>query len=146
VVGLQIQTTGGVISAGQRLMDIVPDDAPLLLEARVPPHVIDRVHNGLPVDIRFSNFSHTPTLVVAGKVVSLSGDLLSDPPASPGAPVNSYYLARVEVTKEGIQRLGKRQMQPGMQAEVVIRTGERSMLKYLLGPIIKRLAASMKEE
>ena len=61
-------------------------------------------------------------------------------------PVNSYYLARVQVTPEGIERLGRRQMQPGMQAEVIIRTGERSMLMYLLGPLVKRFAASMKEE
>jgi protease secretion system membrane fusion protein len=146
VVALQMQTTGGVISPGQKLMDVVPGEAPLLLEAHVPPQVIDRVHNGLPVDIRFSSFAHTPTLVVDGKVISISGDLLTDQPAAPGMPVNSYYLARVQVTPEGVERLGRRQMQPGMQAEVVIRTGERSMLMYLLGPLVKRFAASMKEE
>jgi len=57
-----------------------------------------------------------------------------------------YYLARVSVTPEGIKTLGKRQLQPGMQAEVVIRTGERSLLTYLLHPLTKRMAASMKEE
>jgi protease secretion system membrane fusion protein len=79
--------------------------------------------------------------VVKGKVVSISGDLLSEPQT--GA---TYYLARVAVTPEGLQILGKRQLQPGMPAEVIFITGERSMLTYLLHPLTKRIAASMKEE
>ncbi|NBQ88421.1 MAG: HlyD family type I secretion periplasmic adaptor subunit [Betaproteobacteria bacterium] len=146
VVGLQIQTAGGVIGPGQRLMDIVPGDEPLLLEAHVPPHVIDRVREGLPVDIRFSSFSHTPTLVIGGQVVSVSKDLLSDPQPNPLSPMPTYYLARVQVTPEGLKKLGSRQMQPGMPAEVIIRTGERSLMKYIIGPLTKRMAASMKEE
>lgn len=61
-----------------------------------------------------------------------------------GGTVISYYLARVKVTPEGMKTLGQRRLQPGMQAEVVLKTGERSMLTYLLNPLIKRLAASMK--
>lgn len=142
VVGLAIQTVGGVVQAGQKLMDVVPEDQALLLEARVAPNLIDKVHAGLLADIRFSSFAHSPQLVVAGKVVSVSGDLLTDPQN----PQASYYLARVGVTPEGLKTLGQRQMQPGMPAEVIIKTGERSMLTYLLHPLTKRLAASMKEE
>lgn len=141
VVGLAFQTVGGVIGPGQKLMDVVPQDQALLVEARVAPHLIDRVHAGLPVDVRFSSFAHTPQLVVGGKVVSVSADLLVDPQSGVG-----YFLARVGVTAEGYKKLGKRQLQPGMPVEVVFRTGERSMLTYLLNPLIKRLAASMKEE
>lgn len=141
VVGLAVQNAGGVIQSGQKLMDIVPTDEPLLLEAHVAPHFIDRVHNGLPVDIRFSAFSHSPSLVVDGKVNSISGDLITDP-----ATNTSYYLARVSVTPDGLKKLGKRQMQPGMPAEVIFKTGERSLLTYMLGPLTKRVAASMKEE
>lgn len=141
VVGLSVQTAGGVIQPGQKLMDIVPNDEPLLLEARVQPNFIDRVHSGLPVDIRFSAFAHSPTMVVDGKVISVSGDLITDPNTN-----ISYYLARVAVTPEGLKKLGKRQMQPGMPTEVVFKTGERSLLTYMLGPLTKRMAASMKEE
>jgi membrane fusion protein, protease secretion system len=141
VVGLSVQTAGGVIQSGQKLMDIVPNDEPLLLEARVQPNFIDRVHAGLPVDIRFSAFAHSPTMVVDGKVISVSGDLITDP-----ANNVSYYLARVAVTPAGLKKLGKRQMQPGMPTEVIFRTGERSLFTYLLGPLTKRMAASMKEE
>lgn len=141
VVGLAVQTAGGVIQPGQKLMDIVPNDEPLLLEAHVAPHFIDRVHNGLPVDIRFSAFSHAPSLVVDGKVMSISSDLIQDNPQIP-----PYYLARVAVTPEGLKKLGKRNMQPGMPAEVIFKTGERSLFTYMIGPLTKRLAASMKEE
>jgi protease secretion system membrane fusion protein len=80
--------------------------------------------------------------VVEGKLLSVSGDLLSDPQA----PQYAYYLARVQVTPEGMKTLGQRQMQPGMPVEIVIKTGERSMLTYLMHPLLKRVAASLKEE
>jgi protease secretion system membrane fusion protein len=141
IVGLAVQTVGAVVGSGQKLMDVVPVDQSLLLEARVAPHLIDRVHEGLPVDVRFSSFAHSPQLVVDGKVVSISADLLTDPQSGQG-----YYLARVAVTADGKLKLGHRQLQPGMPVEVIFRTGERSMLTYLLSPLTKRLAASMKEE
>ena len=142
VVGLTVQTVGAVLQPGQKLLDVVPDQQTLLLEAHIPPHLIDKVQTGLMADIRFNSFAHSPQLVVDGKVMSVSGDLLSDPQQ----PQYSYYLARIQVTPEGIKTLGARQMQPGMPAEIVIKTGERSLLTYLLHPLTKRMAASMKEE
>lgn len=141
VVALAAQTVGGVISPGQKLLDVVPANEPLLLETRVLPHLIDSVHAGMPVDVRFSSFARSPQLVVEGKLLSVSGDLLTDPQNG-----MTYYLARVVVTPEGLKKLGKRQMQPGMPVEVVLRTGERSLLTYLLHPLTKRIAASMNEE
>ena len=141
VVGLMTQTIGGVIQPGQKLMDIVPKGAPLMLEAQVPPHMIDRVHMGMPVDVRFSSFANTPQLVVQGDVESVSGDLLTDPHTN-----ISYYLARVKVSEDGLKILGKRELRPGMPVEVIFRGGERSMFTYLLHPLTKRLAASMTEE
>jgi membrane fusion protein, protease secretion system len=141
VVGLAIHTVGGVVQSGQKLMDIVPVGEPLLLDAKVPPRFVDSVRAGLPVDIRFSAFAHSPQLVVQGQVKSVSGDLVTDAPNTP-----PYYLVRVGVTPEGLRKLGQRQLQPGMPAEVVVRTGERSLLTYLLHPLSKRIAGSMKEE
>lgn len=142
VVGLAVQSVGAVVQPGQRLMEIVPDQQALLLETRIAPHLIDKVHAGLAADVRFSTFAHSPQLVVEGKVLSVSGDLLADPQN----PQAAYFLARLEVTPEGMKTLGQRQLQPGMPAEVVIKTGERSLLKYLLSPLTKRMAGSMKEE
>lgn len=142
VVGLSVQTVGAVLQPGQKLLDVVPDSQTLLLEAHIPPHLIDKVQAGLSTDVRFNAFAHSPQLVVEGKILSVSGDLLSDP----AQPQFSYFLARVQVTPDGMKTLGKRQMQPGMPAEIVIKTGERSMLTYLLHPLVKRMASSMKEE
>jgi len=142
VVGLAVQTVGAVLQPGQKLLDVVPDTQTLLLEAHIPPHLIDKVRAGLSTDVRFNAFAHSPQLVVQGRVLSVSGDLLTDP----AQPQLSYFLARLQVTPEGMKTLGSRQMQPGMPAEIVIKTGERSMLAYLLQPLIKRMASSMKEE
>lgn len=141
VVGLAVQTVGGVIQPAQKLMDIVPEKAPLLLETRIAPHLADRVHEGLAADVRFSAFAHAPQLVVDGRVISVSRDLLTEPETQ-----MSYYLARVEITPEGAAKLGGRSIQPGMPAEVIIKTGERSLLTYLLYPLVRRVAQSMKEE
>jgi protease secretion system membrane fusion protein len=141
VVGLSVQTVGGVIQPSQKLMDIVPENETLILETRIPPHLIDRLKVGQFTDIRFSAFVHSPQLVVEGKIISISGDLLTD-----AGNQQQYYLSRVAVTDLGRKELGERQMQPGMPAEVVIKTGERSLLKYLLHPLLKRLASAMIEE
>ena len=124
VVGLAVQTVGAVIGGGQKLMDIVPADEPLLIESRVAPHLIDKVRAGLPVDVRFSGFSNTPQLVVQGKVASVSGDLIVEPQTGV-----AYYLARVVVTPDGYKVLGKRQLQPGMPVEVVFEIGRASCRK-----------------
>lgn len=141
VVGLAVQTVGGVIGSGQKLMEIVPQNERLLIETRVPPHMIDRVHVGLLTDVRFSSFAHSPSLVAEGRVDSISSDLITDPRT--GMP---YYLGRVSITPEGLKELGSRKMEAGMPAEVVIKTGERTVLTYLLHPFLKRMAASLKEE
>jgi protease secretion system membrane fusion protein len=143
VVGLMFQTVGGVLPPGQKLMDIVPEKDALLLEAKIPPHLIDAVQPGLPTDVRFSAFAHSPQLVVEGKVVSVSADLLSE---QTPMGMSTYFLARVQITPEGMKGLGKHQIQPGMPAEVIIRTGERTVLTYLLHPLTRRVAASMKEQ
>lgn len=146
MVGLEVQTVGAVITPGQKIMDIVPLNENLLIEVRVEPHLIDKVSAGLPADVRFASFSHSPLLMVDGVVESVSHDLLTDPKLNPMAPGATYYLARVSITPEGIQALGDRQMQAGMPVQVVVKTGSRSMLTYLLHPLIKRMSASLKEE
>ena len=144
VVGLVLAQAGaGVVTPGQKLMDIVPEGETLLLDAKVPPHVIDRIQVGENAEVRFSSFADSPTLVVHGRLVSLGGDAMSE---QVGAAMMTYYLARVELTPEGVKALGGRNLQPGMPAEVLIKTGERSLLTYMLHPMLKRVAAAMTEE
>lgn len=141
VVGLSLQGEGSVVQPAQRLMDIVPKDQSLLIEARIPPQYIDRLEEGQPVNVRFANFSQSLQLVAKGKLLSVSGDVLAD-----SADTQPYYLARVVLTEEGLKALGTRSLQPGMPAEVIILTGERTLLGYLLHPLTRRVAASLKEE
>lgn len=143
VVGLVFQTVGGVVGPGQRVLDVVPEQEPLLLEARIQPHLINSVEPGLLTDVRFSSFAHAPQLVVEGKVLSVSADLLSEQTSM--GPM-SYFLARVQLTPAGMKTLGRYQMQPGMPAEVIIKTGERTLLTYMLHPLTRRVAASMTEQ
>jgi protease secretion system membrane fusion protein len=143
VVGLAVASIGGVAGAGQKLMDIVPKEEGVVLEARIPTNVIDRVRPNDPVAVRFSAFARSPQLVVDAKIDSISGDVVTEQ-----APTGttSYYLARVSLTEEGVKKLGDRHLQPGMSAEVLVKTGERSLLTYLMHPLTKRIAAAMKEE
>ncbi|QDC45287.1 HlyD family type I secretion periplasmic adaptor subunit [Methylophilus medardicus] len=145
VVGLQVHTVGAVIQPGQKLMDIVPSGEALIVDAQIPPHLIDKMHVGQAADIRFSTFANSPQLLAEGQLKSLSKDLLSKPAATEEGS-QSYYLARVILTKKGMQALQGRQLQPGMPVQVVIKTGERTLWNYLMHPLSKRLAASMKEE
>lgn len=145
VVGLQIHTLGAVIQPGQKIMDIVPVGESLILDARIPPHLIDKIHAGQDADVRFSTFSNSPQLLLEGKVKMVSSDLMTENSGS-NQPPSSYYLARVALTDKGMQELGHRVLQPGMPVQIVIKTGERTLLTYLMHPLIKRIAASMKEE
>jgi protease secretion system membrane fusion protein len=142
VIGLTI-TNGSVVSGGQRLMDIVPADEGVVLEGRIPLNVIDRLKPGSQTFVRFSAFADSPQLVVDAAIDTISSDVLTEQTLT---GLTSYYLARVVVTPQGIRQLGNRSLQPGMQAEILIKTGERSLLTYLLHPLNKRIAASLKEE
>lgn len=143
VLGLMVNGPGAVVTPGMKLMDIVPTDEALLLDTRVPPHVIDRIKVGDEAEVRFSSFADAPQLVVYGRIVSLSTDVVIE---QTPAGANSYYLGRVQLTAEGRSALGQRNLQPGMPAEVLIKTGERSLLAYLLHPLTKRIASAMTEE
>jgi len=127
ILGMKIHTVGGVVGPGTPLLDIVPSVSDLIVEAQVSPIDIDRVSVGKKADIRFSAFKNATTPEIEGKVVQLSADRLMN--EQTGMP---YYLARVALTEEGIQALGALKLQPGMPAEVLINTGSRTMLQYLI--------------
>lgn len=141
VLGMSTHTIGGVIQPGSPLLDIVPEGDELIVEAQVSPMDIDRVEVGTEATIRFSAFRSATTHVIQGEVIRISADRLTD--EQTGQP---YYLARVEVTEEGRQTLGRLVLVPGMPAEVLIKTGERTFLQYLVQPATNALARSMIEE
>lgn len=139
VVGLSVFTEGGVVQAGERLMDIVPGDEPLRVDAQIPPHLIDRVHAGLPVDLMFTSFNASTTPRVPGVVTLVGADVLLDQDKRP------FYRAQVEVTPEGMHLLGHNRILPGMQVMVFVRTGERTLLNYLFKPLRDRMRSALTE-
>lgn len=141
VIGLSVHTVGGVIGAGTPLLDIVPTDAELVVEARIAPTDIDRVAIGRHADIRFSAFKSSTTPVIEGMLTHISADRLID--TDTGMP---YYLGRLELTEEGRATLGGLTLLPGMPAEVLINTGERTLLNYLMQPAGDALARSLIED
>ncbi len=143
VIGLLTQMVGAVVTPGQRLMDIVPKDESLVLEVHIPPALIDHVRVGLLADLSFDAFASKRQLkIIEGQVTSIAGDVLTE---QGPAGVNTFYLARVSVTPEGLKTLGDNRLQPGMAATVVIKTGERTFFTYLIAPIMHRLHTSLKE-
>lgn len=140
VVGMAVFTEGGVIQAGQQLMEIVPEDSPMEVEARVPVELIDKVHQALPVELLFSAFDQSTTPRVAGEVTMVGADRLVD--EQTGKP---YYALRVKVTREGMDKLQGLTIRPGMPVEGFIRTGERSLMNYLLKPLTDRLHLALTE-
>jgi protease secretion system membrane fusion protein len=143
VVNISIASVGGVVTPGQKLMDIVPDSEGVLLDAKIQPQMVDRVRPGDQADIRFSAFAHSPQLVVEAVIKSISKDAVTETTAMGNV---AYYTARVQITQEGLKQLGEHHLQAGMPAEVLIKTGERSLLTYLLHPLMKRVAGAMTEE
>lgn len=141
VQNVSVHTEGGVIGSGAQLMEIVPEDERFIIQAQVPVFSIDKVTPGLEVEITFPAFNHARTPNIPGQVLTVSADRLTD--EKTGAP---YYLAQVEVTDEGMELLRYNNIRPGMPAAVLIRTGERTMLSYLLKPFLERLDKSFTEE
>lgn len=141
VIGMTVHTIGGIVRPATPLLDIVPSVSDLVVEAHVQPVDIDRIAIGKLADIRFSAFNSATTPPIEGKVTQVSADRLTD--ERTGQP---YYLARVEVTEAGARKLGDRKLQPGMPADVLINTGKRTMLQYILQPARNAIAESMIEQ
>lgn len=129
VVGSGVHTIGGVVAPGETLLELVPLNDKLIVEARIDPQDIDKVVLGLPAGIKFTAFNQRTTPELAGTLRYVSADTLLDPQTGQG-----YYIARIEVPESEVERLGK-PLQPGMISEVFIRTGERTMADYLLQPL-----------
>lgn len=144
VLGLSVHTIGGVIGAGHPILEIVPQDEKLLIEAHLSPMDIDRVKPDQFAEVRFSVFKSKGLPKIEGKVLGLSADIIN-PQHAGEAP---YYLARVEVSPEGLESLASLHLEllPGMPAEVLIRTGERTFFEYLADPISDSFSRSFIED
>lgn len=140
VVNLKTHTLGGIIGPGEALLEIVPSHDRLIVEARIKPDDIDVVKPALVAYIRFTAFSSVTQVPVTGKVLTVSADRLID--ERTGEP---FYSAKLELTEALPKPLTLEQLYPGMQAEVMIMTGLRTPLDYLLTPLAERVRRAFRE-
>ena len=145
IVGLHANTLGGVIRAGEPVMDIVPEGQDLIVEAHVRPEDADDVHPGLQSEVRITAFSGRSMPMLEGEVQRISADRFTD--ERTGA---AYFLARVSVPQPELQRLAddsrvRAQVRPGLPAQVVIPTRKRTALQYFLEPLNQTLWGSFRE-
>ena len=139
VVNMVAHTVGGVVAPGAPILDIVPKDDELMIEAQVRPADIDGVKSGLSADVRFPAFNSTDIPRLTGSVTRVSADRLTN---SSGAP---YFLVRVQVSESELAGLGGLSLIPGMPAEILIKKSDRTVLQYLLSPIIHGIWTAFRE-
>ena len=137
----QFFTTGGVIRPGQVILDIVPNEVELLIDTRISPVDIDEIAVGQQARVNFLAFTARNLRQIHGYVRSVSADSLQDEVTG-----ENYYRAFVEVPPDEMAKLGESlSINPGMPAEVLIMTGERTMLQYLMDPLVKSIRRSFRE-
>ncbi len=140
VVNLAASTTGGVIRPGEHIMDIVPEDQALIVEARVKTGDIDKLRIGQSTRIRLSAFAQADVPEASGKIFDISADALED--ERTGEP---YYKARVKLDAQQPEAVAALDLVPGMPADLFVNTGERAVIAYLSQPISDRLAKTFIE-
>jgi protease secretion system membrane fusion protein len=143
VVGLAVFTPGGVVPPGFRMMEIVPANDPLVVEGQLPVNLVDRVHPGLKTELIFSAFNANLTPRIEGEVEQVAADRTVDERTG-----NAYYRVRVKVTPKGAKMVAQHRLEirPGMPVELFVKTGERTMMNYLLKPVLDRARSALTEE
>jgi HlyD family type I secretion membrane fusion protein len=141
VQNIQIHTTTGIIRPAEHIMDIIPLDDDLIVNARVRPVDIDNVGVDTVAEVRFPAFSSRTTPVIYGTVRVISQDIIEpdDPRIEP------YYVARIEVAEQDVPTEIKGRLVPGMPAEIILLSGERTLADYLLKPIQDALSKGLLE-
>lgn len=137
---LSVHSIGGVVRAGDTIMEIVPDLDDLQIEARLPPNDIDQVRMGQSAFVRFSAFNQRVTPQVSGTVSYVSPDTSRDQQTN-----TPYFTVRVSLPEDERRRLAGLQLVPGMPAEVFMQTGSRTMMSYLLKPIADQMRRAFVE-
>lgn len=145
VHALSVHAPGEVIKPGAHLLDIVPGNERLVVEAKLSPQDVDQVRVGQMADVRFTAFRQRDMPKVEGKLVRLSADRMIE---ESGGIKQPYYLARIEITPEGVRQLARLKLDllAGMPADVLVKTGERTFWHYLTAPLSDMVSRSMKED
>ena len=139
IIDLALNSVGAVVAPGETLMELVPDASGRFVEARISPMDIDRVQVGQPAEVRFSVFKDA--YLVSGTLTKLSADRIIDQSSDV-----AYYKAEIELLEDDFKLLERKELVPGMPAEVVIKTGQRTMLGYIVSPLARMFSRSLTED
>lgn len=137
---LSVHTVGGVINSAEPVMMIVPLDDNLVIEARVQPQDIDRVYQGQKARVRFTAFNQRTTPELDGIVNRIGADLTRDEITG-----ETFFTVRIKFSDQQIARLGDNKLQPGIPADVQIRTSDRTALSFLMKPLEDQLSKAFRE-
>lgn len=141
---LRVNTVGGVLRAGDELMQISPTDSEIIIEARINPADIGQLHLGLPVQVKLDAFDYAVYGMLTGTLNYLSSDTLVE--QGPNGQSMSYYRARVQLdARQANPLLAKVELKPGMTSTIDIKTQSRSVLRYLVKPVIKTFSGALNE-
>lgn len=145
VLALAVHSPGEVVRPGAHLLDIVPAQQNLIVEARLSPQDVDQLRVGQIAEVRFSAFRQRDMPMIQGQLITLSADRLVE---DVNGTKQSYYLAHIRVTDKGVADLAKLSLElvPGMPADVLVTTGERTLWHYLTAPLSDLMVRSLKEE
>ncbi len=138
---MAFHTVGGVIQAGETIMQVVPAKDLLLVEARLDPADIDQVYIGQETVVRFPSFNQRTTPELNGTILHISADVSKDERGE-----MEFYTAHVTLTDEELKRLGAQKLVPGMPAETFVQTEARTALSYLLKPLSDHIEKAFREE
>lgn len=140
VVEMSVFTAGGVVRPGVPILDIVPVDQPLVVEARVNTADIEKLYVGQPSRVRLSAFDQGEVPEAEGRIVDISADSIEDDRTG-----EFYYVARVKLNQDQSDQIAGLDLLPGMPADLFVNTGERTALSYFAQPLSDRLARTFTE-
>jgi HlyD family secretion protein len=138
---LIVSTIGGVVQAGDTILEIVPDKDPLIVSARVSPNDIDGLKPGMNVTLRFSAFNMQTTPQISGRLTRVSADRTTDTQRG-----ISYFPVDIEISPDQLARLGTLKLRQGMPVEVFIRSGDHTLLGYLIKPLRDQMTRAFREK
>jgi HlyD family type I secretion membrane fusion protein len=142
VVDLRVHTIGATIAPREPLMDIVPADQKLVVEAKLPLESISELRIGMNAEVRLTAYKQRTTPLVKGNVTYISADALADKER----PGESYYLCQIVLDPESVKEAGIQSLLPGMPADVFIQTKARTAIKYLIDPVLDSMNRSFNEK
>ncbi len=144
VIRIYYHTTGGVIESGKPILEILPAGVPLIIETQVPRNDIDSVKVGQIATIRLIALNQRTTPVLKGEVFYVSADALQD--RNPAGASRDAYLARINVSPTELAKVHNFAPTPGMPAEVLIQTNERTFFSYIAKPVTDSMSRAFSEQ